>query len=313
MQVEFSAMSRGARVWLAQAIAVFAVLSVSLASVPASAATLDQIKATGHIKFGYFADAKPFTSRSDSGGVEGYGASLCQVIAEQVKAQLALSDLAVDWVPVTMDSDLRQVQPGNIDVLCTPMSVTLQRREQASFSIPVFPGGVRAVLRADASKDLRDALAENPQTRVVWRGSPAAKVLSKTTFAVVSGTTAEDTLRSRLNTFQIDAKVVSVADYRTALQQLRDGKVNVVFGDRAIVLGAMDSTAREDFVILDRRLTNEPYALAVPRNDDDFRLLVDRALSQVYATNGFQTLYTKWFGAFDDNTRTFIQWNTPMQ
>ncbi len=58
MQVEFSAMSRGARVWLSQAIAVFAVLSVSLASVPASAATLDQIKATGHIKFGYFADAR---------------------------------------------------------------------------------------------------------------------------------------------------------------------------------------------------------------------------------------------------------------
>jgi polar amino acid transport system substrate-binding protein len=130
---------------------------------------------------------------------------------------------------------------------------------------------------------------------------------------VVSGTTAENTLRSRLNTFQIDAKVVSVADYRTALQQLRDGKVDVVFGDRAVILGAIDEASQHNFVILDRRLTNEAYSLAVPRNDDDFRLLVDRALSQTYVTNGFRTLYTKWFGELGAASQTFFLWNTPME
>ena len=309
MQVE-RFVTRGLRASLAApVIAVFAVLSVSLAS----AGTLDQIKETGHIKLGYIADAPPFTRRADAGAVEGYSAALCQVIAEQVKTQLALSELTVDWVPVAIDSGLSQVQPGNIDILCTPISATLTRRRDVSFSIPVYPGGVRAVVRADAPPALREALAEKPSAKPVWRGSPAATLLGKSTFAVVSGTTAESTLKSRLNTFQIDAKLESVPDYRTALQQLREGKVQVVFGDRAIILGAMDSASREDFVILDRLMTNEPYALALPRNDDDFRLLVDRSLSQIYVTNGFRTLYTTWFGEFSENTQVFFRWTTPIE
>ena len=310
MQVDRSATSRGHRL-ASRVTAVFAVLSVSLTGFPASAATLEHIKETGHIKFGYFADARPFTQRNDSGAVEGYSAALCQLIAEQVKTQLALSDLTVEWVPVTPDSNLHQVQPGSIDVLCTPISATLKRRQDVAFSIPVFPGGVRALLRADTAAQLREALAENPNVRPVWRGSPAAKVLGKKTFAVVSGTTAESWVTSRITTLQIDSKTVSVADYRSALQQLRDGKVDGVFGDGAVMLSAMDESSRQDFVLLDRLFTREPYALAVPRGDDDFRLLVDRALGQVYGTNGFRTLYTKWFGEFNDNTRVFFLWNTP--
>ncbi len=286
---------------------VIAVFAVSLAS----AGTLDQIKESGHIKLGYYADAPPFTHRADGGAVEGYSAALCKGIADQVKTQLALPELTVDWVPVALDSGLSQVQPGSIDILCTPISATLTRRRDVSFSIPVYPGGVRAAVRADSPPALREALAEKPSVKPVWRGSPAATVLGQSTFAVVSGSTSESMLKSRLNTFQIDAKVVSVPDYRTALQQLREGKAQVVFGDHAILLGAMDSESRDDFVILDRLMTNEPYALALPRNDDDFRLLVDRSLSQFYVTNGFRTLYTQSFGEFSENTQVFFRWMTP--
>jgi polar amino acid transport system substrate-binding protein len=277
------------------------------------AATLDHIKETGRIKFGYLTDARPFTYGSGTGAPEGYSAALCKVIAEQVKTNLALADLTVEWVPVTGATSLHQVQPGGIDVLCTPISATLTRRRDVSFSIPVHPGGVRAVVRADAPAALRDALAESPRTRPVWRGSPAATVLGKSTFAVVSGTTAENTLKDRLVIFQIDAKVESVPDYRTALQQLRDHKVDVVFGDPAVILGAMDEGSRQDFVILDRQLTYEPYALALPRNDDDFRLLVDTALSQLFVTNAFQELYKKSFGALDEKRTAFFRWTMPRE
>jgi len=54
-----------------------------------------------------------------------------------------------------------------------------------------------------------------------------------------------------------------------------------------------------------------PKALA--RDDDDFRLLVDRALSQLYPTNGFRDLYKKWIGDFDQATQTFFLWSTPAQ
>ena len=69
---------------------------------------------------------------------------------------------------------------------------------------------------------------------------------------------------------------------------------------------------RDRIVLLDRRFTRESFALALARNDDDFRLLVDRALSKLYASPDFQALYRKWFGEFDEGARQFFLWNTPV-
>ncbi len=300
MQLDRSATSRSHRL-ASRVCAVFAVLSVSLCALPASAATLEQIKQTGHIKLGYFADARPFTQRSDSGVVEGYSAALCQLIAEQVKTQLGLSDLTVDWVPVTGDSNLRQVQPGSIDVLCTPISATLTRRQDVAFSIPVFPGGVRALLRADTAAQLREALAENPNVRPVWRGSPAAKVLGKKTFAIVSGTTAESWVTSRIATLQIDSKTVSrgglsISAPAAARRQDRWGLRR--WRHHA---GRIDESSRQDFVMLDRLFTCEPLALACPARRRRFSSARRSNPGQRMAPTAFDTLYTKWFGEFDDN------------
>jgi polar amino acid transport system substrate-binding protein len=308
MKLERSMIARGLQLPLACAVLTLITLACATA-LPASAATLDRIKESGRIKLGYLADARPFTSRSAAGDVEGYGAALCGQVAEQVKSQLSLSNLTVDWVPVGKDH-LGEVQKGNIDLLCTPDAMTLGRREGVSFSIPVFPAGVRAVLRADASTELRNALSEKPSTKPAWRGSPAAKVLEKTTYVVVSGTTTEQWLARTAKSLQIDAKVVKVADYRTGLQQLQQRKADVFFGDRAVVLGAIDPAQRKEFLIVDRMLTHEPLALALARGDEDFRLLVDRSLSPLYASTGFGDLYRKWIGDFDANTRRFFEWVT---
>jgi polar amino acid transport system substrate-binding protein len=280
------------------------------AALPASAATLDRIKETGRIKLGYLVDARPFTSRSEGGPVEGYSAALCGQIVEQVKTQLSLGQVTVEWAPVGIGSQLREVQQGNVDLLCVPAAMTLGRREEVSFSIPVFPGGVRAVLRADAPQQLRDALSEKPSPKPTWRGSPAAKVLERTTFVVVPGMTTEEWLARTAKKLQMDAKIVTAPDYRSALQQLQQGKADVFFGDRAAVLGVLDPAQRKDFQILDRLLTHEAVSLALAHGDEDFRLVVDRTLSQMYESPSFGDLYRKWFGHFDDDTSTFFQWVT---
>ena len=56
---------------------------------------------------------------------------------------------------------------------------------------------------------------------------------------------------------------------------------------------AKRSPSPRDLVVLDRRFTVEPIALAMRRGDEDFRLLVDRALSQLLASDAFRTLYAK--------------------
>jgi ABC-type amino acid transport substrate-binding protein len=293
-----------------------AALTASLACVavlPAAAATLDRIKESGHIKIGYFVDASPFSKKSAAGGAEGYAITLCQGVADKAKSQLGLATLAVDWVPVTVENHLLQVKDGSIDLLCAPISATAAKRKDVAFSIPIFAGGVRAVMNKDAATALRNAMAETPTAHPVWRGTPAAKLLDKKTFAVVKSTTTEKWLAGKIKSFQIEAKTEPVADYRTGLQQLSDHKVDVFFGERSLILGAMDASQRSNLVISERLLTHEPLALVLPRGDEDFRLLVDSTLSDTFASEKFGELYKKWCGAFDDMTRTFFSWNTLAQ
>ncbi len=47
---------------------------------------------------------------------------------DRIKAQLGLSQLAVDWVEVKPAGDMALVRDGAIDLLCTPAVETLDRR-----------------------------------------------------------------------------------------------------------------------------------------------------------------------------------------
>jgi polar amino acid transport system substrate-binding protein len=167
------------------------------------------------------------------------------------------------------------VQQGKMDLLCGTATATLTRRKEVAFSIPIFPSGIGAILRRDSSAALRDLLSNAPpQSRPIWRGSPARTILESKTFSVVAGTTGESWLAERLNTFQLTAKVVPVQSYDTGIRQVTDRGSDVLFGDRPILLDvATRSPSGHELVVLDRLFTYEPVALALARNDDDFRLV----------------------------------------
>ena len=282
-----------------------------LCAMPAAAQTLDRIKETAFIKLGYLDDARPFSFAGSAGKPDGYTIELCQRVVEELKKDLALPQLNSQFAPVAMDWRMFALDSARIDLLCSPSSVTLAKRKEASFSIPVFGGGIRAVMLTGAASKLRAAIEEDTRTQratPVWRGSPASRVLKGMTFAVVTGTSSEKWLEGRRQKLGVDAKIEPVADYHTGLRLVEEGKVDAFFGDRTLILAAIDPAARKNFAVLDRQFTHEPYALGLAHGDDEFRGAVDRALSHIYASPDFPKLYTKWFGEYDDKTDTFFQW-----
>ena len=237
----------------------------------------------------------------------GYSIALCQKVADEVKAELALPELAIEWVPVAVDDRFVAVEQGKVDMLCSADVVTLERRKQVSFSIPIYPAGIAAMLRADSPRPLQDVLSGRPPSGPLWRASPAQILVDKT-FSVVTGTRAESWLSGRLNDFQLSAKVVPVESYEAGTSRVLEGTTDVFFGDRQILMeAAAESESGSDLVVLERLFTSEPIALTVPKNDDDFRLIVDRSLSRQFASKEFRDLYGKWFGAPDEAVTTFFQ------
>lgn len=292
-----------------RALAALASLFALVAAVPpvSAGAALDRIKGAGKLTLGYRTDARPFSYRDESGKAAGYSFALCQRIAEQLKAELGLSALAVEWVPVAAEGRFHDVQQGRVDLLCGADTETLARRKEVSFSIAIFPGGIGAMLRADAPAGLRDILAGRQPTRPLWRGSPA-EILNQRIFSVVKGTTSESWLAGRLGTFRITATVSPVDRYDAGVGRIIDRSSDVFFGDRAILLdAARRSPSAHDLIVLDRYFTYEPIALVLARDDDDLRLVVDLALSRLFRSSEFRGLYANWFGQPNEEALTFFR------
>jgi ABC-type amino acid transport substrate-binding protein len=276
----------------------------------AQGATLERIKQVGRMKIGYRADARPFSYRDESGNPAGYSVALGQKIAAATKAELGLANLPVEWVPVTAENRFQALQQGEVDLLCGAETVTLGRRAEVAFSIPIFAGGIGALLRADAPAELKDVLAgQPPQATPLWRGK-ATQVLQAQKFSVVAGTTAQQWLSERMDQFKVTAAVTPVDDYEAGVQRLLARKSSVFFGDRAILLDAAKRTPNAaDLMLHDRHFTDEALALALQRGDEDFRLLVDRTLSRVYRTGEIREVYSKYIGETEKNVLAFFEWN----
>jgi len=272
---------------------------------PASAATvLDRIKAAGKIVLGYREGAAPFSFKNEQGQPSGYTIDVCQSVADDLKAALGVADLPVEWMPVT-DNPFSAVSEGKVDLLCGATE-TLSRRKEVSFSIPIFRSGLGVLVRADTPIQLRQVLNGEP-TGPVWRGSPA-RVLDKKTFAVIKGTTSEDILKGAMRRLQIAATIAEVESFQAGVAAVLDRSADVLLGDRSILVEtAQSSPQAADLMVIDRIFTMEPVALPLDRNDEDFRLAVDQALSKLYRSDRFNDIYRKWFGAADQTTLDYFR------
>jgi ABC-type amino acid transport substrate-binding protein len=293
---------------LALALLATALIPPPDALAQAGPGALDRIRREGRLVLGYRSDARPLAYRDEAGNPSGYSVELCARVADAVKGDLGLPSLAVEWVPVSVDARLDAIRDRKVDLLCGAETVTLSRRTVASFSIPVFPGGIGALVRADAPERLRKLLAEGrPAVRPSWRASPS-QILERRTFSAISGTTGEKWLRGRIDAFRITATVALVDGYDAGVKGVVDRRADAFFADRALLLdAARRSAAARELVVLDRHFTQEPIAFAMQRGDEDFRLVVDRAVSRALLSGDARAVYVKWFGDPDEAVLAFFR------
>ena len=243
----------------------------------ASAATLDQIAQNKTVRIAYRDDAPPFSYKGKGGQPAGYVIDLCGAVVKKLAEQLKLPTLDIVYVPVTAVDRFDAIAKGKADILCEPTTQTLARRDLVDFSIPTFVDGAGLMIRGD--------------------GPHSLAALAGKKIGVLAGTTTETELRNSLKDAGINAEVIPANTHEDGLAMLDDGKVSAYFADRAIlVFLAQQSAAPGKLLLADNYLTIEPYALALPRGDENFRLAVDRALSHIYRSGEIAQIFSKTFG-----------------
>ena len=125
--------------------------------------------------------------------------------------------------------------------------------------------------------------------------------------AVTRDTTTETVLKSALEQTLIEAEVVVVDSAVQGFDMLTSGEVAAYSADQVVLIGLLfTSNAPKKYGVSEITFSYEPFALALRRNDADFRLIADRVLSQMYRTGGIVHIYNKWFGNFSDKIPSAI-------
>ena len=258
-------------------IALLLVLSADL-SAEVVEPTLDKIARTGELVLGYRTDSTPLSFQDADGQPAGYSVDLCRKIAGRVKEHFAGKDIDAKFVAIPTDERISAVVDGRIDIECGSTTITLSRQERVDFSLPTFvTGGSLLSLASTGIRGMTD--------------------LGGKKVGVIKDTTTVEQLRNHLAENAIEAEVVVVANRSEGMQQLNEGSVHAFASDQIVLIGqVIQSHEPTRYSLMAEIFSYEPYGLVVRRNDADFRLLVNRALSELYRDGEHTDIFYKWIG-----------------
>ncbi|MBT8078138.1 MAG: amino acid ABC transporter substrate-binding protein [Gammaproteobacteria bacterium] len=254
-------------------------LVVLLLGVAAQAeTTLQKIAKSGEFVIGYRTDASPLSYENANGEPAGYSVDFCRRIAAAVKAHLGRDDIKAKFVRVKSADRITAVQNGLIDIECGSTTITLSRMAKVDFTIPTFVTGGSILSLADSNIQVLSDLA-------------GKKV------AVEKGTTTVDQLRAYLEENLIDAEVVLLDNRTAAMQQLTNGRVDAFASDQIVLIGqVIEALEPKRYALVDETFSYEPYGFVIRRNEAEFRLIANRAISQLYRSGQHVQIYNRWIG-----------------
>ncbi|MES2887348.1 MAG: amino acid ABC transporter substrate-binding protein [Pseudomonadota bacterium] len=239
--------------------------------------TLARVLETKVLVMGVREAARPFSYLSDDKQSVGYAIDLCNAAVEELRRELQLPDLQVQYKTVNGPERIPKLLSGEIDMECGATTNTKARQEQVAFSYTYFVGGMRVLSPKDQPIHSLNDL----------RGAGVA--LSK-------GTISEK-MFNRLSAGEVPMKLAVYGNNAEAYKALKDGKVRAFPQDDSLLLGMMsaDPVAAQRYQLSTFALSVEPYAVMVRKQDTALLAVIDKTLARLFASGEIKTLYAKWF------------------
>jgi len=264
--------------WQPAVLALAVLLSGAAATAAPEGPTLTRIRETGVIVMGYRPASLPFAYLDAQLKPVGYSVELCERVIEALRTRLQLPELEVQRVAVGSATRLPLIANGTLDLECGITTNTAERARSQAFSVTIFVAETRLMTRS----------SEPAQSLADLRGKPVASTI---------GTTSIQHLHKVNEQQGLGIRILGGLDDPEAFQLLRSGRAVAFLMDDVLQrsLLAQAGSDRAGYVISDRALTVEPYAIGMNRDDPAFKALVDEVLVGLYRSGEIQAIYRRWF------------------
>jgi ABC-type amino acid transport substrate-binding protein len=254
-----------------------ATLAACLAAGGAGASELEKIRSAGAIVLAHRDASIPFSYLDADGQPIGYSMDLCLRLVEAIRRELKMPRLEVRYLPVTSASRIPAIAEGRASLECGSTTNNAERRRHVDYTIAHFISAARLLVRADSGigklEDLRG------RTAVSTRGTTNLKSLQQAN-------------EERL----LKMDIREAADHAEAFALVASRKAHAFAMDDVLLFGLRANASRpQDFLVVGKPMSIEPYAIMLPRGDAAFKTVVDAEMRRLIFSGELHATYNKWF------------------
>lgn len=178
----------------------------------------------------------------------------------------------VEVIEITSKTRIPLLKTGKIDAIIATMTINAEREKQVDFSDVYFNGGQSLLVHEDSEINGIDDLTEDH------------------TVLAIKGSSSTQNMRELAP--QVD--VLDLENYSEGFVALQSGQGEALTTDDAILLGMIDQNP--DYRLAGESFTEEPYGIAINKNQDAFHEKIEEALDTIQANGVYDEIYDKWFG-----------------
>jgi general L-amino acid transport system substrate-binding protein len=224
--------------------------AVSLVAAPASAATLDDVKAKGHIQCGVSQGVLGFSQPDDQNRWTGLDVDFCRAVA----AAVFNDPEAVRFTPLTAKDRFTALQSGEVDILSRNTTWTMGRDTALGlqFAGVTYYDGQGFMVRRDL-------------------GVSSASELGGASVCTQTGTTTELNLADYFRANNMEYEVVAFENNAEVIDAYDAGRCDVFTTDASGLYGTRLILASPDeHMILPEIISKEPLGPVVRQGDDQW-------------------------------------------
>ncbi|HET6828831.1 MAG TPA: amino acid ABC transporter substrate-binding protein [Ramlibacter sp.] len=254
-----------------------AAAALACACTVAQGGELEKIRASGEIVLAHRDASIPFSYLDADKQPVGYSMDLCQKIVEAVRRELKLPQLAVRYLPVTSASRIPAIAEGKASLECGSTTNNAERRKRVDYTIAHFISAARLLVRSGSGVERLEDLAG--KTAVSTRGTTNIKLLQ--------GANDERLLKM---------KILEAADHAEAFAMVGTGKADAFAMDDVLLFGLRANAPKpQDFQVVGKPMSIEPYAIMLPKGDAAFKKVVDAEMRRIIFSGEIHPIYQRWF------------------
>ena len=205
----------------------------------------------------------PFETTNEKGEIIGFDVDVANAICKEIQATCHFKSQSFDAL-------IPSLKAKRFDAAISAMDITEARAKQVSFS---------------------NAYYDSTASYVALKGK--ADLSSAKTIGVQNGTTFQQ--YTAAETKQYNAK--SYASLQDAILDLKNGRIDIIFGDTAVLSDMISKEPEIQFV--GEKVTNKKYfgnglGIAVNKSSKELLESLNKGLETVKANGEYQKIYDKW-------------------